>query len=138
MRIFLLFALTLLLCACEANEVSNANTNSSPTKSPTPTAEERDARYKTERDAEIKAYQDYVKEHYVGWVLKGFDSDVYPFTDLHISRNKVSKIVKVQYKTFEDLEGGTYKTVSKVTTLDLIKQSLEDAEESGAENAEDN
>lgn len=137
MKPILIYLFCFFALSC-SETVSNSNSPTpKPTASPTPTKEE--TAKTLAGDPEIAAYKDYVMAHYKGWVLKGFDnSAVYPFTDLNITKGPETKVIKVQYKEYSGLDGGTYSTVSKVTDLDLLRQALDDAEERGAEAEQEN
>lgn len=137
-------------CANSSTEGEGSNSNSNrPARStsPSPNKEETPHVDKEKEARVLQKIQEFISTNYAGWTLKGTENLGKSPLDLHIVKGTEEKVIKVNYKEFNDLNGQPYIVISKVSQNDLSEQNLDDkqskpspsdAEQRGEKNAAPN
>lgn len=126
MKLHILILSTLLMAGCGSDtSESNANYNRSPR---TNSAANKDDNSRVDKEREARVLQkveEFVATNYAGWTLKGTEDLGKSPLDLHIVKGTEEKVIKVNYKEFNDLNGQPYIVVTKIAQNDLTEENLE-------------
>lgn len=130
LHILILLALLMAGCAKDSDEADSSNTNfnraAARISSPSPVKEESPHVDKEKEARVLQKVQEFISTNYAGWTLKGTENLGKSPLDLDIVKGTEEKVIKVNYKEFNDLNGQPYIVISKVSQNDLSEQNLDD------------
>jgi hypothetical protein len=126
MKLHILILSTLLMVGCGGStSESNANYNRPP-RANSATNKDDNSHVDKEREARVRQkVEEFVATNYAGWTLKGTENLGKSPLDLHIVKGAEEKVIKVNYKEFNDLNGQPYIVVTKIAQNDLTEENLE-------------
>ena len=128
MKLHLLILSAFLMVGC-GSDTPETNTNSNfnrvkrtPTNEATPQMDkEKEARL-------LQKIQEFVAVNYEGWTLKGTADLTLSPIELHIIKGIDEKLIKVNYKELNDLNGQPYIVISQFSQSDLTNINTSNTE----------
>ena len=124
MKPHLLILLVFLMMGC-GNDApdTNANADNLNRARRTPTSQETPQMDKEKETRLLAKIQEFVTVNYEGWALKGTSDLTSSPIELHIIRGSEEKLVKVNYKELNDLDGQPYIVISQFSESDLTNSN---------------
>ena len=139
MKLYILMLTALFIAGCAGNEPDTAVSNKTPNRathnSSSPNTEVSPVADKEKEARVLQKVQEFVSTNYAGWALKGTEDLGKSPLDLHIVKGAEEKVIKVNYKQFDDLNGQPYIVISKIAQNDLSEENLDDTQNKRSPNA---
>ena len=132
MKLHILILMALLIVGCansSPDDGSNTNFNrpAAAARTPSPPNKEESPQVDKEKEARVvQKIQEFISTNYPGWTLKGTENPGKSPLDLHIVKGSEEKVIKVNYKEFNDLNAQPYIVISKIAQNDLSEGNLDD------------
>ena len=121
--ILILSALLTAGCGSDSSETNSTTNLNRPARTPLANREENTQIDKEKEARVVQKINEFVSINYPGWTLKGTENPGKSPLDLHIVKGAEEKVIKVNYKKFNDSNGQTYIVVSKIAQNDLSEEN---------------